>query len=82
MKILTNENKPFSLNDLPEVIDDIRYCVLDCTDPDHMDFFFIPLIFLESFSAPAIVMNIGGREGTPIDWNILAGDPDLYVRTP
>ena len=44
MKILTNENKPFSLNDLPEVIDDIRYCVLDCTDPDHMDFFFIPLM--------------------------------------
>ena len=77
MKILTNENKPFSLNDLPEVIDDIRYCVLDCTDPDHMDFFFIPLIFLESFSAPAIVMNIGGNEVTmPIDWNILAGDPD------
>ena len=43
MKILTNENKPFSLNDLPEVIDDIRYCVLDCTDP-IMDCF-IPLIF-------------------------------------
>ena len=38
-------NRP--LNDLPEVIDDIRYCVLDCTDPD---LWIYSLIFLESFS--------------------------------
>ena len=77
MKILTNENIPYSLNDLPDVIDDIRYCVLDCTDLENIDFFFIPLIFLESFSAPAVVLRIGENEvKMPIDWNILAGDAD------
>ena len=64
------------LNNLPdELEDDVRFSVLDNSDPKDPDFFFIPLIFLESFSSPAIVMEINGNElMMPVDWNIAVGD--------
>jgi hypothetical protein len=35
----------------------------------------MPLIFLESFNSPAIVLNIGGNEiAMPLDWCIAVGD--------
>jgi|TARA_B110000902_G_scaffold28148_1_gene30563 hypothetical protein len=75
MRILTLENKCFNLDDLPETIeDDVRFSVLDNSDPKNPDFFFVPLIFLESFSAPAMVLDIGGHEVTiPVDWNVAVG---------
>ena len=75
MRILTLENKCFSLEDLPDQLeDDIRFSVLDNSDPKNPDFFFVPLVFLESFSAPAMVLEIGGKEITmPVDWNIAVG---------
>lgn len=78
MNILTLENKAFSLNNLPEQIEeDIRFSVLDNSDPQNPDFFFIPLIFLESFSSPAIVMEINGHEiSMPLDWHIAVGDSE------
>jgi len=76
MKILTLENESFALNSLPdELEDDVQFAVLDNSDPKDPDFFFIPLIFLESFSSPAIVMEINGKEiMMPVDWNIAVGD--------
>ena len=76
MTILTLENKCFSLNNLPEQIEeDVRFAVLDNSDSKNPDFFFMPLIFLESFSAPAMVLEINGKEITmPIDWCIAVGD--------
>ena len=76
MKILTLDNECFMLNNLPdELEDDVRFSVLDNSDPKDPDFFFIPLIFLESFSAPAIVLEINGREVMmPVDWHIAVGD--------
>lgn len=78
MRILTLENQCFELESLPEQIDeDIRFSVLDNSDPKDPDFFFIPLIFLESFSSPAIVLNIEGNEITmPLDWSIAVGCSD------
>ena len=75
MRILTLEDRCFELDNLPEQIDDdIRFSVLDNSDPKEPDFFFMPLIFLESFSAPAMVLNIGGHELTmPVDWSIAVG---------
>src|SRR5210317_1936968 len=75
MRILTLENKCFNLDKLPdEIDDDVRFSVLDNSDPKNPDFFFIPLIFLESFSSPAMVLNIGGHEVTmPVDWCIATG---------
>jgi len=76
MRILTLENECFLLNNLPdELEDDIRFSVLDNSDSANPDFFFIPLIFLESFSSPAIIMEIDGHEiMMPIDWHIAVGD--------
>jgi hypothetical protein len=61
MKILTLENQSLDLNTLPDQIEeDIRFSVLDNSDPANPDFFFIPLIFLESFSSPSVVLDVGG----------------------
>ena len=78
MKILTLENKGLDLNTLPDQIEeDIRFSVLDNSDPNNPDFFFIPLIFLESFSSPSVVLDIGGTEvQMPIDWHIAVGCSD------
>jgi|TARA_B110000503_G_scaffold87494_1_gene132896 hypothetical protein len=75
MRILTLENKTFELNRLPEnVDDDLRFAVLDNSNPDDPDFFFNPLIFLESFNSPAIVLEINGNELTmPLDWCLAVG---------
>ena len=76
MKILTLENKAFSLTNMPdELEDEVQFAVLDNSDAKEPDFFFIPLIFLESFSAPAMVLEINGKEiMMPIDWHIAVGD--------
>lgn len=78
MQILTLENKTFYLNDLPkEIEDDMRFCVLDNSDNQNPDYFFIPLIFLESFTGPAAVLQIGEHQVTmPLDWCTVVGDPE------
>ena len=76
MQILTLDNKSFDLNNLPDDVDEnMRFSVLDNSDAVNPDFFFVPLIFLESFNAPAMVLKIGNDEVTmPIDWSIAVGD--------
>lgn len=77
MFVLTNENKPYSLIKVPDEGSDIRYCVLDYSDPKNVDYYFIPLIFLESFYSPAVVLNIGDYTvQMPLDWSILVCDED------
>lgn len=84
MQILTLDNKTFYLNELPEEIDnDLRFAVLDNSDPNNPDYFFVPLIFLESFTGPAVVLKIGDHEVTmPLDWCAIVGDtegPEMEV---
>ncbi len=78
MKILTLSNRPLDLNEIPEELEeDVRFSVLDNSNPQDPDFFFMPLIFLESFNSPAILLNIGGREvQAPLDWCMVVGDKD------
>jgi hypothetical protein len=77
MKILTIENEPFDLNTVPDEVEDMRYCVLHASDKDEIDFYFLPLIFLESFHAPAICLQIGNSSiQMPMDWSILICDDD------
>ena len=66
------------MSELPEeVTDDMRFSVLDNSTPAEPDFFFMPLIFLESFNSPAIVLSIGGYEiQMPLDWSIVISDKD------
>ena len=78
MQILTLENEHFDLNTLPKEIDrDIRYSVLDNSDPKDPDYFFVPLIYLESFSSPAVVLQIGDNQvQMPLEWSMVVGGYD------
>jgi hypothetical protein len=77
MRLLTLENTSYELNEIPEEVDDIRFCVLDNSDPKEPDYFFIPLIFLESFNSPALVLKIGDSiVKMPIDWQLLIGEKE------
>jgi hypothetical protein len=78
LRLLTLDNTSYELNEIPEEVDDVRFCVLDNSDPKEPDYFFIPLIFLESFNSPALVLKIGTTViKMPIDWQLLIGEPDL-----
>mgnify|MGYP003656591665 FL=1 len=78
MKILTVDNTVYEIDQVPDQIDDIRFSVFDTTDPDFMDYYFLPLIFLESFYAPAICLQIGPYNlQMPMDWSIAITDEDL-----
>ena len=78
MRILTLENTAFEMNEIPDEVEDLRFCVFDNSDPKDPDYFFIPLIFLESFNSPALVLKIGNNTiRMPVDWQVLIGEPDL-----
>jgi len=79
MRILTlDTNEPYDLNHLPDEVDDMRFAILDNSDPANPDYHYIPLIFLESFNAPALVLQIGDcKIKMPIDWQILIGEPEI-----
>lgn len=78
MQLLTLDNKSYLLDRVPDhVEEDMRFAVLDNSDTSNPDFFFIPLIYLESFSAPSCVLQIGNHKiQMPLDWHILLGDPE------
>ena len=44
MNILTVDNNTYNLNAVPNEVEDLQYCVLDCTNPKVLDYFYIPLI--------------------------------------
>lgn len=78
MKILTVDNTVYDLNSVPDEIDDLRYCVFDASDEEYMDYFFLPLIFLESFHAPSICLTIGEYNlQMPMDWSIVSSDEEF-----
>jgi len=70
-------NSAFSMAEIPTEVDDLRFCVLDNSDPKEPDYLFAPLIFLECFSSPAVVLKIGESViRMPLDWQILIGEAD------
>ena len=78
MKILTLDNPAIDMDEIPDEVDDLRFCVFDNSDPKDPDYFFIPLIFLESFSCPALVLRIGNHTiKMPVDWQVLIGEHDF-----
>jgi hypothetical protein len=78
MRILTLDNVAHDMSQIPDEVADLRFCVFDNSNPKDPDYFFIPLIFLESFNSPALVLKIGENViRMPVDWQILIGEPDL-----
>jgi hypothetical protein len=50
---------------------------LDYTDTKNPDHFFLPLVFLESYSSPAAVLTVGKTiVQVPLDWSILVCDAE------
>lgn len=77
MQILTLDNLAYDLDTLPEEVDDMRFSILDNSDPSNPDYHYIPLIFLESFNSPALVLQIGENIiKMPMDWRILIGEAE------
>ena len=79
MQILTVDNECFVLNKIPDQVDeDLRFSVLDNSDPNDPDFFFMPLIYLESFSSPSVTLKIADKLiQMPLDWHIVLGDSEV-----
>lgn len=78
MYILTENNLPFSMNNIPNLVDDIRYSIMDYSVPDNADFYCIPLVFLETFTTPAAEIKIGDKKlQIPLDWSIVIGEKDV-----
>lgn len=77
MRILTLENECYNLETMPEEIDDLRFAILDNSNPQNVDYHFIPLIFLESFNSPALVLKIADKViKMPVDWQVLIGEQE------
>jgi hypothetical protein len=75
MRILTLDNKYYNLETLPDEIDDLRFAILDNSNTANVDYYYIPLIFVESFNSAALVLRIGDKTiKMPLDWQILIGE--------
>jgi hypothetical protein len=77
MRILTLDNEFYNLETLPDEIDDLRFAILDNGVPANVDYHYIPLIFLESFNSPALVLRVADKIiKMPIDWQVLIGEKE------
>lgn len=81
MLILQPNNNVYDMNVIPDVVDDnFRYCVLDYSNQNDVDLYFIPVVFLEKFSRPAADLKIGPhRIMMPLDWSVVIADKNLGV---
>ena len=78
MYILTPENESFDTARIPTSTSDLYYCVLDYSDPEFVDYQFIPLVFIEDFPKASADLQIGDyRIQVPLHWCILLGDMDF-----
>lgn len=79
MLILQADNTAFDMNDMPNTVDDdFRYCILDYSNQDNVDIFFIPIVMLEKFSRPAADLKIGPyRIMMPLDWSVVIADKNF-----
>ena len=75
MYILTIDNSSYSIDQIPNKSNDIRFCVFDCTVVESSDYIFIPLVFLESYTYDIAELKIGNYIlHIPLNWHILVSD--------
>ena len=78
MRVLTIDNSTFDIDEIPDLVDDIRFCVLEIMAADDVDYFFKPLLFLESFNDLKVELKIGiHRIYIPSKWSIICGDKEF-----
>jgi len=72
-----HNNSSYELDHIPKEVDDFNFAILDNSDISDPDFNYIPLIFLESFISPALILKIGNRTvKMPVDWQVVIGEED------
>lgn len=72
MKILTPDNTCVDMNTIQANADGIQYGVLDYSNPKDVDYYFLPLFFLDNYPRPAADLQIGKyRVQVPLDWSIV-----------
>jgi len=78
IRLLEPTNTTFNLNFLnPENILNLRFGILDYSDPKSVDYFFSPIVMLDKITIPSADLRIGGhRMQIPLDWSILVGDKE------
>lgn len=75
--LLLDSNERYNLENLPDEVEDLRFAILDNSTPSNVDYHYIPLVFLESFNSPALVLKIGPHTiKMPVDWQILIGEKE------
>lgn len=78
MKILILDDEAYNIDVLPDEVEDLRFAILDNSSPHNVDYHYIPLIYLESFNSPALVLRVADAIiKMPLDWQILIGEPDF-----
>lgn len=79
MRVLTNHNIAYELDNIPNCIeDDLRFCVLDYSNPNDVDFMFPPVVFLDQFTRPCADLVIGNYHvHVPLDWSIVIADKHM-----
>lgn len=78
MNILTVNNVTNNINSISDEIQDLHFCILDCSDEGFIDHYFIPLVFLDSYHYACLDLKIGDyRIQAPMNWSILVCDEDL-----
>jgi hypothetical protein len=78
MKVLSENNTSYDMNALPAHVGDLRYFVLDYSNAQDVDFYAIPLVFLDVFPRPAADLRIGPyRIQMPLDWSIVIADKNF-----
>lgn len=78
IRLLEPTNTTFNLNFLnAENILNLRFGILDYSDPKAVDYFFSPIVMLDKITIPSADLRIGGhRMQIPLDWSILVGDKE------
>lgn len=79
MYLLNENNNPISIDYISNNTDNrYNYCILDYEDPNNSDFYFIPLLYLDTFNTSSACIKINNKILTlPLDWFILIGEPEI-----
>lgn len=80
MQILNVENKAFELDQIRTKLNDLRICVLDCSEKDNIDFFFKKITSYLQYRQPAVELQIGDKQIVlPLNWKILCTNDEDYT---
>lgn len=77
MNILTPENVPFNVNMVGDVAPEEMYCTLDLMDMSNTDYFFHDLMYMVTFLATSVELEIGNYTvEVPLNTQLLMGDEE------